>query len=413
MLLAQKDITDETRNQLIELQKQLPVGVSVVEQRRKTQEKAAAEKKKHDEEQAARDKAAAEQAEKDAKDREDEIKRAAQAKIVAEKEYDVALLNTQTLLDSQLITQKAAAEENVKSAEKLLDTYLELGIRSGPLFDTLVSKIKELREISSAETAKESIFAKWQKEFQGYAKAEEENFELIDKQITYNENLGKSSSDLARKAGEDRKKYFDTILADAEESVRGLSVFGSAAKSLFVEIGQDLANGELSWASLGEAAVHSLGKIVNALGDYLAAEAAKDLVLAIADASTIIFAYLAPGLFASAATKAAGAAAAYVTGAMMEAAKFETGGIVLPSGGSSGKLVSVAEGGSSELLLNNSSAGRAMLTQFASEIARQIQGGSGGVAHVSINVDGRELGKAITRITYDGKTRIYKGVVKD
>jgi hypothetical protein len=92
--------------------------------------------------------------------------------------------------------------------------------------------------------------------------------------------------------------------------------------------------------------------------------------------------------------------------------KFETGGIVLPSGKSGGTLVDVAEGGSSELLLNDSPAGKAMLRSFAAEIVGEMVAQMTlGTLVLPLQVDADVLGKVITQLTFTKQARVNKGAI--
>jgi hypothetical protein len=88
-------------------------------------------------------------------------------------------------------------------------------------------------------------------------------------------------------------------------------VADKAFEDVFSVMGDELFKGGLNWETFSKMAVHAIGAIVKSLGDRLAASAAADTVEAIAALASIIFAGTAPGLFASAAIKTAGALAAY------------------------------------------------------------------------------------------------------
>lgn len=118
-----------------------------------------------------------------------------------------------------------------------------------------------------------------------------------------------------------------------KEQIDYTGLITSTTKALFEDIGKSLAAGELSWASVGEAGVHAIGKIVSALGDQLAAMAAADLVKAFAALASIVGAWAAPGFFSAAAIEGAGAAAAWIAGAALSSVKFAQGGdFVVPPG---------------------------------------------------------------------------------
>lgn len=124
------------------------------------------------------------------------------------------------------------------------------------------------------------------------------------------------------------------VLAEAgEESenttnkmIDGFNNVASVTKSVFTQLGADIANSEVSWKSLGTAAIRSIGRIISAIGDELSAKAAATLVEAIGASVNPLEAYAAPGLFASAGIKASGAAAAWSAGAALENVSLATGG---------------------------------------------------------------------------------------
>jgi hypothetical protein len=115
-----------------------------------------------------------------------------------------------------------------------------------------------------------------------------------------------------------------------ESWVNGLTAAANASKSVFEEIGAGLMNGEIDWNNVGKAAVRSIGKIISALGDQLAAQAAVKTVEAFAALATIFTAWLAPGLFSAAGILAAGATAAWITGGALQS--YEDGTSYAPGG---------------------------------------------------------------------------------
>lgn len=173
----------------------------------------------------------------------------------------------------------------------------------------------------------------------------------------------------------------------------------SVSKGFFETIGQDLANGELSWKSLATAAVNAIGNIVSALGDELAAKAAAKLIEGFAALASIITAPLAPGFFASAKILAAGAAAAYVAAGALKSAKFAEGGIVQPRPG--GIQATVAEAGVAEAIIP--------LDKLDNMLANI--GTGGGTTHLIVNLDSRPLLDKIFDATRNGTVLISSGAV--
>jgi hypothetical protein len=74
--------------------------------------------------------------------------------------------------------------------------------------------------------------------------------------------------------------------------------------------------------------------------------------------------------------------------------------------------VDVAEGGSSELLLNDSPAGKAMLRSFAAEIVGEMVAQMTlGTLVLPLQVDADVLGKVITQLTFTKQARVNKGAI--
>jgi TP901 family phage tail tape measure protein len=91
----------------------------------------------------------------------------------------------------------------------------------------------------------------------------------------------------------------------------------------FQALGAALVNGGNLWQALGHAAVHSIGTVVKALGDQMAAKAALDLAQAIAYSTNPFTAAAAPGYYGQAAIEFGAATAAYTAAGALSA--FETG----------------------------------------------------------------------------------------
>ncbi len=78
-----------------------------------------------------------------------------------------------------------------------------------------------------------------------------------------------------------------------------------------------------------------------------------------------------------------------------------SGGIILPRDG--GVPVNTAENGRPELLLNDSPEGSAMLEAFAQRIVDAMGAYRGGDQSITLNVDGREMAKVVSRYQKSGQ----------
>jgi len=126
---------------------------------------------------------------------------------------------------------------------------------------------------------------------------------------------------------EKRAAAWRSVTDSVNENIQAQEALRAVASSVFSQLGEDLANNEVSWKSLGTAAINSIGAIVYALGDELGAKAAARLVEAIAASLNPFTAWAAPGMYASAAKLGLGAAAAWTVGSMMKTVKLANGGL--------------------------------------------------------------------------------------
>lgn len=160
------------------------------------------------------------------------------------------------------------------------------------------------------------------------AKAEREAYldhlDLLDKR----EARQKAHSDkiIANDAAE-KAALIANAKAYAETYTKLIANISTVSKSIFSQLGTDLANQELSWKSMGTAAIKSIGAIISAIGDQLAAKAAARYIEAIAALASVIYAPEAPGLFSSAALLSGGAAGAWTAGSLLQAVSLASGGI--------------------------------------------------------------------------------------
>ena len=185
--------------------------------------------------------------------------------------------------------------------------------------------------------------------------------------------------------------------AEQEDKARQDRITGyitGATKSIFEEMGKEIDAGKLTWKSLGEAAVHAIGKIVSSMGDQLAASAAADLVIAIADTASVVLAPAAPGYYASAAIKGAGAAAAWLSGSLLENLKFSEGAdFVVPPGFNNDTFPMLVESGEHV------------------QVTPANQHGGGDNMSVELHLDGSVLGRWLTRATKNRTVIIHAGAV--
>lgn len=108
-------------------------------------------------------------------------------------------------------------------------------------------------------------------------------------------------------------------VAVAQAWVDSMSKIGSAVGPVLESIGTALVEQGDSWSGVGKSAIKAIAGIVRALGDELAAMAAKKLVEAIANTLDPLMLWAAPGQYAAAAGLGVGAAAAYVSAGAISA----------------------------------------------------------------------------------------------
>jgi hypothetical protein len=176
----------------------------------------------------------------------------------------------------------------------------------------------------------------------------------------------------------------------------------SVVKPVFEEIGESLVEGTFQWKNLATVAVNSIGNIVSALGDQLAAESAAALIKAIAALASIVNAGLAPGYFAQSAVLAGGAAAAWTSAAALKTAKFAEGGVVQPVPG--GVQATVAEAGMAEAIIPLDRLDRML------ENAGSV-GAGGDMTRLIVNLDSRPLLDKIFSATRNRTVLIDSGAV--
>ncbi len=127
--LANENITGQYRDQLLEMQKRIPLGLNIRDADRARAEAEAIEQKKIAAEKEALDAAAAKAAAKREADRLAALQALGMARLKAESEYSTSIDRTQTLLDNGLITTKESVEQHIKSVESLIDALIDLGYK--------------------------------------------------------------------------------------------------------------------------------------------------------------------------------------------------------------------------------------------------------------------------------------------
>ena len=212
--------------------------------------------------------------------------------------------------------------------------------------------------------------------------------EDLKKQEEFNNQSAKAIEDANNRKIASYQKLADNIV--------------SVMAPTFDFIGQSLVDQTFSWNGLANVAINSIGGIVSALGDQLAAEAAIQLVKGFMALASIVEAPLAPGYFASAALGAAGAAAAWAAGGALKAVKLADGGIVQPQNG--GVSAMIAEAGQAEAVIP--------LDRLDSMLARAGSVGSdGGMMNLVVNLDSRPLLDKIFEATRNRTVLISSGAV--
>jgi len=177
----------------------------------------------------------------------------------------------------------------------------------------------------------------------------------------------------------------------------------SVAKSTIEAIGKDLSRLQIDWKNVGTAAIQSIGRIISALGDELAAKAAARLVEATAAAVSIFGAPAAPGLYTSAAILSGGAAAAWAAGAALQNMEIlGDGGLVQPRSG--GVPAILAERGVPELVVPLDKLDQVLNKVSYPEKNNQMQ-------HTVINLDGQPLLDLVYQATQNKTLVIDSGAI--
>ncbi len=159
----------------------------------------------------------------------------------------------------------------------------------------------------------------------------------------------------------------------------------------FTALGQALVNGQNLWQAFAKAAVHSIGQVVKAFGDQMAAKAALDLAQAIAYSSNPFTLAAAPGYYAQAAIEAGAATVAYTAAGALSA--FEKGTPFSPAG-----AAVLGEGGPELVMgpsVHNLAQGSVVLN--AAQTAKAMTGNKGATIHFNVGQMNRESVGAVMR----------------
>jgi tape measure domain-containing protein len=264
------------------------------------------------EEDAAAEKKATEEA---AKAEEEKLKALNRTKTAEEKQiearkeaaatYDSELKKIKDYRDNVLITVEEAATQTTAATNAYAKALLDAGYSATENSiggKALAKALADLRaaQIAANDATKESI-----------GLSEELPAVAIQEEIE----------------AEKRAAAWRSVTDSVNENIQAQENMRAVASAVFTQLGADLANNEVSWKSLGTAAINSIGAIVYALGDELGAKAAAQLIEAIAASLNPITAWAAPGMYAAAAQLGVGAAAAWTVGSMLKTVKLAEGGL--------------------------------------------------------------------------------------
>jgi hypothetical protein len=295
--------------------------------------------------------------------------------IAANKDLERTLGNKLTAMRATAKFQAEANEANRKAAE-LAEKQAKLDViaaeNAAKLLQASIDKAEALKKEQEAQDALSKSRAD---DYGDWIVQHAQAMDAIDqREADHVANTKQSALDVAQAWGDAYTMVLD------------------ATKPVFDELGSSLVDGTFQWKDLGSAAVNSIGRIVSALGDQLAAESAVDLVKGFAALASIVNAPLAPGYFSSAAIKAGGAAAAWATGGALSSVKLAEGGVVMPTDG--GTLAQIAEAGQPEAV-----------------IPLDRMGDFGGTTHLVVNLDSRPLLDKIFEATRNQTVLISAGAI--
>jgi hypothetical protein len=263
---------------------------------------------------------------------------------------------------------KKAEQEEIDRTQAALDRLAEVGQANATWNDAAIAQIRAQHDAYQA--AQDGVTEITNKTWEDVVQSTKNG----QTQLVESETETQQEIDARRQEEHDREvaRQFE-ILAIASDT----------SKSIAEAIGRDMAAGTLSWKSFGEAALKAIGRIISAIGDELSASAAADVVKGIAAAASILMGWAAPGFFASAAIKAAGAFAAWASGALLSNVKLAEGGILTARPG--GVPFIGAEAGKDEAVIPLD-----RLDEMLSK-SRGMQGEGGGDLHLIVRIAEREI----------------------
>jgi flagellar biosynthesis chaperone FliJ len=231
----------------------------------------------------------------------------------ASKAYDESIKKTNIYLAAQVITPAQAREQITTATRAYADALIPV-----------VEESRELKalapDIYNKETGGAIIGA------QALTTALTNLNAATGQNIVLSEEVAVVATQEEIEA-EKRAAAWRSVTDSVNENIQAQENMRAVASAVFTQLGADLANNEVSWKSLGTAAINSIGAIVYALGDELGAKAAAQLIEAIAASLNPITAWTAPGMYAAAAQLGIGAAAAWTVGSMLKTVKLAEGGL--------------------------------------------------------------------------------------
>ena len=248
--------------------------------------------------------------------------------------YEAQYKSYEKSLQDKAKAQKKAADDEAKATKELID-FDNKQIADAALAIEKIAKDKEAYETKNAKDGaalREQLLLDARQTAIATMKAADATETANAKTAADLRNKLLIDADNERLAMEKaaREKAAQEELA-RQNFVKDAAI--SVAKAISEELGKELLAGKLSWKSLGEAAVHAIGRIISAIGDNLAAAAAADTIKAIAAIASIVGAAAAPGFFAAAGIESGGAVAAWATGAALSAVSFSEGAdFIVPPG---------------------------------------------------------------------------------
>lgn len=200
--------------------------------------------------------------------------------------------------------------------------------------------------------------------------------ESMEDAIERAEKLGSTTTDVARKMVID----WETITKDG---------IGSALNG-FSQLGEAMADGELSWSDFGKIGLKVIADTIRAVAAEMAAFAALEIAKA---------GFFNPLGWAASAGTLALSAGLYTSAGLIEglAANMQSGGIVEPT--NNGAIVRVAENNAGEVLFNTGDSGQAFIRQMGRAIAAELE------ITAILQTESEKLAEVVMRPIRDGRVR--------